>query len=121
MRGKWHVHQYRESDYLSFPSCAPQATGEMVGPADALRVIGDRSRLGKRRADHLAAVFHGLRLLSEDRHTGRPGGLMFEDQYVELLPARTTMQVTVTGTGGNGGNGGNAGNDGDAAAGTTAG
>ncbi len=32
---------------------------------------------------------------------------MFEDQYVELLPARTTMQTTtVVGAGGNGGAGG---------------
>ncbi|MGR7023018.1 hypothetical protein [Geodermatophilus sp. URMC 62] len=31
---------------------------------------------------------------------------MFEDQYVELLPARTTMQVTVGGFGGAGGAGG---------------
>ncbi|MGY1609556.1 MULTISPECIES: hypothetical protein [unclassified Geodermatophilus] len=32
---------------------------------------------------------------------------MFEDQYVELLPARTTMQtITIVGTGGPGGPGG---------------
>jgi hypothetical protein len=36
-----------------------------------------------------------------------PGGIMFEDQTVDLLPARTTLQ---TGTGGNGGSGGNGGN-----------
>src|SRR5688500_1221117 len=40
-------------------------------------------------------------------HTDHPGGPMFEDQHVELLPARTTMQtITVTGEGGAGGAGG---------------
>ena len=34
---------------------------------------------------------------------------MFEDQYVELLPTRTTMQVSISGFGGNGGAGGNGG------------
>ena len=37
---------------------------------------------------------------------------MFEDQTVELLPARTTMTTRRGGNGGNGGNGGRGGNGG---------
>jgi len=45
------------------------------------------------------------RLTVDFPHTEHPGGPMFEDQYVDLLPARTTMQA-ITGTGGAGGAGG---------------
>src|SRR4028118_45046 len=37
-----------------------------------------------------------------------PGGIMFEDQTVDLLPARTTLQAGAGGNGGNGGRGGDA-------------
>jgi len=37
-----------------------------------------------------------------------PGGIMFEDQTVDLLPARTTLQTGTGGSGGNGGRGGSA-------------
>src|SRR4028118_1576981 len=39
---------------------------------------------------------------------GHPGGTMFEDQTVELLPARTTLQAGWGGGGGDGGRGGGA-------------
>jgi hypothetical protein len=37
-----------------------------------------------------------------------PGGIMFEDQTVDLLPARTTLQAGAGGAGGRGGRGGDA-------------
>jgi hypothetical protein len=42
---------------------------------------------------------------TDSDHALTTGGKLFEDQYVELLPARLTMQ-TVLGSGGAGGNGG---------------
>jgi hypothetical protein len=37
-----------------------------------------------------------------------PGGIMFEDQTIDLLPARTTLQAGAGGAGGRGGRGGDA-------------
>jgi hypothetical protein len=51
-------------------------------------------------------VFTGCRGMTVS--TNSPGGTVFEDQYVELLPARTTMQTFTGGAGGAGGAGGGA-------------
>jgi hypothetical protein len=51
-------------------------------------------------------VFTGCRGMTVS--TNSPGGTVFEDQYVELLPARTTMQTFTGGAGGAGGAGGDA-------------
>src|SRR4051794_21560382 len=57
----------------------------------------------------LGAVFRvaSRALLASARQLKRPpGGIMFEDQTIELLPARTTLQTG--GAGGRGGRGGDA-------------
>jgi hypothetical protein len=70
-------------------------------------VIGGR-RAGNGLSAPAGCLYETFRLFWHHFVEDVPGGIMFEDQTVDLLPARTTLQAGAGGNGGNGGRGGDA-------------
>src|SRR4028118_688308 len=112
-RAPW-VRDPLRSDPCAAPSsrwCAPLPGRRplvRIGFVDIDMVIGGQPGRKMESARLRAACAKASRLSWHHFVEDIPGGIMFEDQTVDLLPARTTLQAGAGGAGGRGGRGGDA-------------